>query len=622
LYAAEPLHAQVPTPRPPVPDTTRTPRRDPGPVPARTDTVRQRGDTVVIPIPARPDSIRPDTAGPAVPLPAKAPEDSIKAPIAKAEIPGLIDIGKPYRWDREAMFASGAVTVLDLLERIPGVLGLRSGWIPSPQLASYAGDLGRVRLYLDGVELDPLETRTGGLYDLQQIDLWTLEDIAIERGASELRVYMRTWSVRNTTPYTRTDVSTGDDDTNVYRGFYGRRFKHGEVLQIGAQQYSTTNDRVGGSGDALSLLMRVGWAKARWSADAFVNRVHLFRGVQTRQFGAGGPIPNLDATRTHAYLRFGMGTPDEGLWAQGIAATQRFLESSAHNTSSASGSPLDTADTSRSRAQYVAAVGFTKWGARISLSDRARIFGGKMYQAPSARVALERGPLNLSVIGERKSVDSTQHLDAILKFQPFSWVALSAAVGQLSGTSGLEIPTSRSARGEVGLRLNRMWLSGGALFRDTASLAPPIVFDTAFRRTEIGKSVGTFASLRGNLWKDFVVDAQGIRWNDVVAYRPQYVTRGQLYLDTKWLRRFPSGNFGFMIGATHEYRSGTLFPVEGGFTEAPGYRVLTPFAELRILQAVISWQFRNALGRQYETIPGFEGPRALNYYGVRWEFWN
>ena len=44
--------------------------------------------------------------------------------------------------------------------------------------------------------------------------------------------------------------------------------------------------------------------------------------------------------------------------------------------------------------------------------------------------------------------------------------------------------------------------------------------------------------------------------------------------------------------------------------------------EIRILRAVVSFQQRNLLGYQYSIVPGFEMPRVLAIYGVRWEFWN
>ena len=43
-----------------------------------------------------------------------------------------------------------------------------------------------------------------------------------------------------------TAVFTGDEDTNLYRGFLGRRFGHGEAVQAGFQQYGTSGVPSGG----------------------------------------------------------------------------------------------------------------------------------------------------------------------------------------------------------------------------------------------------------------------------------------------------------------------------------------------------------------------------------------
>ena len=63
---------------------------------------------------------------------------------------------------------------------------------------------------------------------------------------------MRSWRVDNTSPSTRVDVATGNEDTNLYRGYYGKRFDNGGVLQLAGQQYGVTSSRFAGSGDALS----------------------------------------------------------------------------------------------------------------------------------------------------------------------------------------------------------------------------------------------------------------------------------------------------------------------------------------------------------------------------------
>ena len=50
--------------------------------------------------------------------------------------------------------------------------------------------------------------------------------------------------------------------------------------------------------------------------------------------------------------------------------------------------------------------------------------------------------------------------------------------------------------------------------------------------------------------------------------------------------------------------------------------VLHALVEIRLLRAVVTYNLRNALGLDYEQVPGYAMPRALGTYGVRWEFWN
>jgi len=143
----------------------------------------------------------------------------VRTPLLKADQPRLLTVGPAYHWNRDELFASGALTLADLLDRIPGFAAFSAGWISTPMMGSYLGDPARVRIFYDGVELDPLDPGMRGLQDFASIDLWTLEEVSVERGASELRVYLRSWTVDHTTPYTRADVLTGNNETNLYRAF-------------------------------------------------------------------------------------------------------------------------------------------------------------------------------------------------------------------------------------------------------------------------------------------------------------------------------------------------------------------------------------------------------------------
>ena len=82
-----------------------------------------------------------------------------------------------------------------------------------------------------------------------------------------------------------------------------------------------------------------------------------------------------------------------------------------------------------------------------------------------------------------------------------------------------------------------------------------------------------------------------------------------------------------LASLAHEYRSKTLYPLSqaaGGFVETsvPDSRVYNFHLEIRIVSAVLSYQFRNIQGVPYQLVPGYLMPRLNQFYGVRWEFWN
>ena len=253
----------------------------------------------------------------------RARADSIKPPLAHAERPALTDIGTPYQWDRASLFASGALTLGELTDLVPGVTGYRSGWIGSPHVATYLGETQRVRVFYEGIEIDALDRRTGGLLDLSMLDMWHLEDARIERGADEVRVHLGTWRVQNLTPATRVDFSTGDLQTNAYRAYYGKRFARGHAVQLGVYQYSSTDVQNGGDVHHLSLWGRVGWANKQWSVDASWFRTARER-LEQERLPPRPNLPKFDGAISAAYTRISYGHQESGVWAQLIGSQQQF----------------------------------------------------------------------------------------------------------------------------------------------------------------------------------------------------------------------------------------------------------------------------------------------------------
>jgi hypothetical protein len=614
---------------------------------ARGDTGVVKRDTTTLRIPTRPlpDSILRDSlaaraardSARARERPPKPPRDTIQPPLARAPAPRPIEIAGAYVWDRAALFGSGALTLQDLLDRVPGITAMRAGWIASPMAAAYLGDVRGVRLFYDGLELDELDPRAGGVFDLSQVQLWTLDELRIERGASEVRVYMRSWRVDRTTASTRTDIGTGDQQTNQYRGFFGRRYGHGEAIQLAAQQYGTTPPVRGSpSSDQLSLLGRLGWANRSWKADAFLLRTSRHRGsLFSRDFS--DTLAGIESRRLDAYVRGGYGDPESGPWAQLIVGALGYHlgpDTVAMVIQTTPGPIIlpDTSfvptDTGLFRAQYVAAAGFTRWGLRLEGIARYRVQGGHGLVTPSARVSYDARQLALTAFAEARGPDSVSRAEVIGRLTPLPFVSFVGAVGRTGERRSADTTFNTNfARVEAGIRLRQLWLSAGIVRRDSTILGAPRIFDTTLARRFESSATGTIASIRGTIYKALKADVVGIAWNDTsVFYRPKYQARSEVYIATNWLTRFPSGNFGILASVTHEYRSTTRFPrlVGGVETIDPrsGFRSVTALLEIRIVNAVASYQFRNLRGELYETVPGYLMPRQTQFYGVRWEFWN
>lgn len=567
-------------------------------------------------------------------------KDTLRAPIAHAPVPQALGIGRPLHWDRAGLFATGAITLADLLDRVPGLTTLRAGWISAPAVGGYLGDASRVRVFYDGVEWDALDPRGDGALDLSQIPLWTLEDLTIEQTADEIRIHMRSWRVVSTTSQTRTDVSTGDQQTNLYRGFFGRRFDGGEDLQFAAQQFGTTPpNRLGASSDQLGLVARVGWAHRGLSVDGYMTRTSEHRGEIT-SLDRADSIPALSPTRTLAYLRLGLGDPDtSSWWAQAVASASTYRFTGTGDTISITQVPIvgsnppatrpDTQrfdlDTTVSSAQYVLSAGLTRWRVRLNATERLRAWRGVTLATPSVSANYGRGPLAFSALVEGKSADSISRSDAVVQFSPFSRFRLvgSAARSTDSRLAGGDI-SSTYLRGEAAVRLANLWLSGGAIRRDTALLIAPGVFNEGLVRAASGPTTGSLVGVRGQLWRLVNIDASAVRWSDTSGFfQPRYQTRTELFISNNFIKRFPTNDFSLLASVVHEYRSGVSFPDQNGDVRtAPGYRTISTLLEVRILSAVVSWQFRNILGAHYQQVPNFEMPHQTNFYGVRWEFWD
>jgi hypothetical protein len=568
-------------------DTVAVPR-DTAPSPA--DTIRTQPDTVVR-------------------------RDTLKAPLARAELPMTVDVAGRYHWTRDELFAGGGLTLLELLERVPGVTGFRSGWVASPAHVTWLGGGGRVRVFYDGIEIEPFDERTGGLLELGEIQLWTLEEVLVERGADELRVHLRSWRVDRTTTASRTDIFTGDEDTNFYRGFLGRRFTHGEAVQAGFQQYGTTGTPSGG-GDELALIARLGWAGTRASVDGFGIRARRQRNAQ--ESDDGNVIPRLNYIRRDAYGRIGMGDPDRGGWAQVVLASQAFTRERIDPVDN----PLDSIEDKRSRNQLIGAIGWSANAFRASLTSRT-YSGEEGFQSVAGRMSIDHRIGAISAFAEWRDGDSTSVGELAARFSPFSFLSLCGVASLRRAPSGVDGGDVLSARGEIGLRVRDLWFTGGVVALDSIHVTAPIVFDSTFVSNDEGRTMALFGGVRGRVWRAVHADVFAFRWERQGFYRPQLQVRSEVYVRTRWLKKFPSGQFGALLSVRHDYRDGISFPRSTGPLIARSSHELSSLLEIRLVDAVLFWRQRYTIGQlPNEFVPGYTVPRQTTLYGVRWDFWN
>jgi hypothetical protein len=178
-------------------------------------------------------------------------------------------------------------------------------------------------------------------------------------------------------------------------------------------------------------------------------------------------------------------------------------------------------------------------------------------------------------------------------------------------------------RGEAAVRVGGLWVGGGLVRRAAAELPALLALDPGAIATTEEAATGVIGSARGRVFRGLQLDAYGIAWDTAGAYRPRYQTRAQLFFQTELRNRFPSGNFGLLASILHEYRSSAAFPRAGDVLLTPGRaQALSGLLEIRIVNAVLSYQIRNATNLRNQLVPRFQAPPATGVYGVRWEFWN
>lgn len=232
----------VPSGDPPPPTQPGTPVPTPGPdtIPAADtlpspELIEEIPPGLILPDTLLPEELQSDRAAEAL-LAADEMTEIRNLPQVPTHVPDRWGTGV-WEWDREGLLGTRAITLVELVEQLPGVLSLRGGDYGQPTAVTSAGlDPGRIRVFLDGVELPPLD---GGVVDLSRIGLAGLDRVRVERRPSELRIELTPLQIADPRPYSLLEVGTGDLNTNLFRGTFAHPSALGGTIVVALDRVDT-----------------------------------------------------------------------------------------------------------------------------------------------------------------------------------------------------------------------------------------------------------------------------------------------------------------------------------------------------------------------------------------------
>ncbi|MGI9179304.1 MAG: TonB-dependent receptor [Longimicrobiaceae bacterium] len=631
LFLACPLAAQEPVPPDTIPRDT-IPRQ---PVPG--DTIPR--DTVQIAIP--PEQLPADTF---TVRPPEEPQDTLLPAPNLPRFPRPAPTGwaeATWVWDREELNRFHGLSLLELLERVPGLVVTRGGGIGRPAaLSAFGLGGGRLRVFLDGYELDPLAAAT---LDLQEFALVDLAGLRVERGLNEVRIEILTFQLPDNRPYSQIEAATGDYQTRFLRGMFSRPLGQRSTLFLGF-------DLVDTEGLFRSQPFTTSTGVLRWNylvtPTIGVEAEYRQTGI-TREIRGAARVAE-DFGRRDLILR-GRANPLPGLAVDALLG--RSWQQPGSGTSTVEVPRLEV-NQAAARATYDAGPAWLTGAARLRS-------GGTGYPAPELDLAVRAGlrPLPwLQASGQVRQASSggeggielegTARLGPIGGLSFFGTVATGrrglglvrdsifpTELDPVTGEEGMDtllvFPTFTSALNGVRLggEFSRWGMNLGAAFLalDTDLIVP---FGLSFDREidpyvgEVATGVETFFSLP-TFYRPLRVEGAYTRWLDVGGwpYLPQEQWRGGL----SFHGLFYTGNLEPTIRAEVVHRGPAIVPTPGGEAFAAvsnPYTLVNFYMQIRVLdvRAFISWE--NILHQQVADVPGrlLTGQRAL--YGVRWFFFN
>lgn len=621
------------------------------PVPPDTlpsDTLPPRAERVAIP----PEAVASDTLPGDSLMP--APPDSTRPAPALPGYPDPLPTGWAFaRWElsRDEILRYRGLSLLDLLERFPGLQAIRSGGFGRPAGLAAAGLGGAaVRLFVNGYEIDPLGFPS---HDLQRIGLIDLASLRVERTPAGVRVDLSTFRLPDARAYSEVEAAAGNYGTRVLRATLSRIVGSRNVFTAAYDLAST-------SGVALAEPYQARGGKVRWIHE-LSPRTGLALEFAQRGVERGGTAAPVDFTRRDLTLR-ARHELFAGLTIDGIVGRSRW------SAETPPGTVLPDVRRTQGmlRALWMAGPADVEVSARIRAGDGGAAAPGTDL---SARGVLRPLPW-VTVEGE---VSAATHAgataalaSAAARAGPFA--GLSAFASVTAGDRWLALRRDTTITDELvvedtvdgvpvtrteermrvepafssilssgsGARLGAEWTAGGAVVGAAALLRAPstvapfgVFFDRGIEPIAVGAARGVegYASLPLP-WTGRTIRLEGSAsaWEETGGRPYLPVREARIALEYHDVRI--EGQFEPTLRLEAVHRGETLVPnVEGtafGYV-APDYTHLNLLLQIRVLdvRAFLIWEnpTHNRLALDLPPGPGFQpGQRVV--YGARWWFRN
>jgi len=603
LASRAPLTAQqTPAPRDSVPaDTTHDARRT---TPDTTHDARLTPhDSTTLP-----DSLNPDSLSPLLP------------PLGPPA--GPLPASRRYVFDRDALRWSGALTLGELLNLVPGVFLVRAGWYGSPEAVSFAGQgAPSVELYWDGYAIDAIGSDSVG-FETGRFDIGQFQRVEVEVLPTVLRVYMITDAQATRHARTETSFSSGDAQTNSYRIRYLNRWRSGLGVNVGFAFFGTPGPVTSpGKVSQLQLILRGTWMATDLAGVEFqFSGYTLSRETLTPIGGGNPPIGGVDLHRNDQFVHVFAASHPNGL---GLRADAILGHSSAGDTSGIGAASADQASlTLGYRATRWSLEG---WGRMRDTQNRLDV-GARASWSPLRPLTLTTYARDRRLLGGGGQIE----LSTAAELRPLSHVALHGDLRWRQAADDMFVASDSTETvmdwtGGVALtgRLLNLDVSYG---RRGAFTAPTLgVFDVLL------PGVITVASNAVELsWR-----VQPRRWltfsgwlrapsTDSVPFDPPTHSLTRVTFRSAFLPTYRRGIFDLMGQVEMEAWGTGIAGFDSTGTAVPlrGRAVFNVYVGFRLVGAQLFWTMKNTQRDRYSILRGYDLPRSLQRFGIRWEFTN